>query len=436
MSQPFRAMLFAIGTLAVLASALASVPADAQSRKKKKQIAPAAKTEPMVPNLNIAGTYTFTRIMGRRVRDVDLAMSRMTFDERLNVQGQTACNGFSTRIKRGPDTRHLLVFEPPIATEMACGPKQMNAQQTTFDLLGRTANIASTGDVVSLFNENNLVIAQLTKSAHSNGPTNASPKEANPTRAEVQPVARIETGDYTLAELNGAPVALQGTAASAEQPKLAPNTRLLPVIPTLFLRDSNSVSGLAGCNRYTGSLVLGQNGQTRIGPLGVSKRACLDRAVSRLETDLLSAFQRAVRVEITSANIELLGANGARIARFSNAAVAATPDNAFEQQKWTLRLINGGSVSITSRPDMTFDGGRISGFSGCNRFSGGYTRQGNRLQISQIVSTRMACTNPAQSRTETQFLSALRTISQMTQAGQTLILRAQDGGSTLVFDAS
>lgn len=34
---------------------------------------------------------------------------------------------------------------------------------------------------------------------------------------------------------------------------------------------------------------------------------------------------------------------------------------------------------------------RISGFSGCNRFSGSYQRSGEQLTFSELFSTRMAC---------------------------------------------
>jgi len=52
---------------------------------------------------------------------------------------------------------------------------------------------------------------------------------------------------------------------------------------------------------------------------------------------------------------------------------------------------------------------RVNGFSGCNRLTGGYTLDGNRLTLSQTAGTLMACPNGMD--TERAFLDALRQVN-------------------------
>lgn len=53
---------------------------------------------------------------------------------------------------------------------------------------------------------------------------------------------------------------------------------------------------------------------------------------------------------------------------------------------------------------ITFDGaGRVSGYGGCNTFSGSYEQQGKRLQISQLVGTQRACAGDGMAREEEFF---------------------------------
>ncbi|MDF7031633.1 META domain-containing protein, partial [Escherichia coli] len=51
--------------------------------------------------------------------------------------------------------------------------------------------------------------------------------------------------------------------------------------------------------------------------------------------------------------------------------------------------------------------GVVSGYSGCNRFSGPYEKLASGMRFGNLVSTRMAC-DPARMELETAFLEALK----------------------------
>lgn len=61
----------------------------------------------------------------------------------------------------------------------------------------------------------------------------------------------------------------------------------------------------------------------------------------------------------------------------------------FEGTDWRVTAINGQ----TSPPGLSlrFSGGQLSGYLGCNRFSGPYRVAGNLLIVRPIAMTQMAC---------------------------------------------
>ena len=67
-------------------------------------------------------------------------------------------------------------------------------------------------------------------------------------------------------------------------------------------------------------------------------------------------------------------------------------DLSFENTKWILKTIDGVEVkhSIT-QAFITFTEDRVSGFSGCNSFSGTYYLSGSVLKLDEIISTMRGC---------------------------------------------
>lgn len=73
---------------------------------------------------------------------------------------------------------------------------------------------------------------------------------------------------------------------------------------------------------------------------------------------------------------------------------AVLPPANLSGTRWTIVSINGRDV-LPSRPtEVRFEGGRISGRAGCNRFSGPYSSDGKRLSVATMMTTRMACADP------------------------------------------
>lgn len=79
--------------------------------------------------------------------------------------------------------------------------------------------------------------------------------------------------------------------------------------------------------------------------------------------------------------------------------------------RWKLTELMGQAVP-TTEPDLTpylqfGEDGRVSGFAGCNQFTGAYETEGLRLTFKPMASTQKACLNAS---VEQQFLSTLQGI--------------------------
>lgn len=83
---------------------------------------------------------------------------------------------------------------------------------------------------------------------------------------------------------------------------------------------------------------------------------------------------------------------------------------------WVWRSDAGPVLSVDVGAD-----GSVSGFAGCNRFSGHAAVEGGGLRFSGLSSTRMFCAEPGVMRVEQEFLEALA-----------LALLSVDGDGSLV----
>lgn len=79
--------------------------------------------------------------------------------------------------------------------------------------------------------------------------------------------------------------------------------------------------------------------------------------------------------------------------------------------------------------------GSITGFGGCNQFSGDYEVATNALSIGQISSTRMACEEPINSY-ELTFLESLQIANTASRLDARLVLRDSSGSILTRFTAT
>ena len=87
---------------------------------------------------------------------------------------------------------------------------------------------------------------------------------------------------------------------------------------------------------------------------------------------------------------------------------AANGTAPLEKTYWEATQVGGipvQHIEHVREPHVVLDAGQISGADGCNRFTGRYELRGDRIHISALATTRMACENTQ--RVERAFTAAL-----------------------------
>jgi|GEM_PF-706595 len=105
------------------------------------------------------------------------------------------------------------------------------------------------------------------------------------------------------------------------------------------------------------------------------------------------------------------------------------------------RLVSLGEMAspdvVPQSMELTaeFEGDRLFGSGGCNRFTGGFETQGNQLSVGPLASTFMACEPPIADQ-ETRYLAALQGAQryEINEQGQLLIFyETEEGMGVLQF---
>ena len=161
---------------------------------------------------------------------------------------------------------------------------------------------------------------------------------------------------------------------------------------------ADGISARAGCNTMGGEAHLDGNQLVLDGGLSMTEMGCPQ---PRMDQDAWLA-------EVLSSG-PALGLVGDRLsvtsADYSLAMVdekTVNPDRALEGTEWTLTGILSGSGetgAVSSIPadvtaTVTFDAGVLSADVGCNRIHGSYTVGAERIVVSGLTSTKMACPGP------------------------------------------
>lgn len=103
---------------------------------------------------------------------------------------------------------------------------------------------------------------------------------------------------------------------------------------------------------------------------------------------------------------------------------------ALKDVEWVLRDMPGATL-VGPAPTATFDTeGRVYGFGGCNRFTGGFTLDGENLSFTPLASTRMACVS---ANVEDAYLDRLALVARYRIENDDLVLGDAEGNALLIF---
>jgi len=91
-------------------------------------------------------------------------------------------------------------------------------------------------------------------------------------------------------------------------------------------------------------------------------------------------------------------------------------------------VISGTEVTLELK-----ENGQAAGSGGCNSFGGQYQVQGENISFSQIISTKMACTNAGIMDQENRYLQALQSANSFSLTTTGLTIRYNNGSGSLNF---
>jgi heat shock protein HslJ len=110
------------------------------------------------------------------------------------------------------------------------------------------------------------------------------------------------------------------------------------------------------------------------------------------------------------------------------ATAAPGPSVPLTDVHWRLVELEGApalSPSVGRTANLRFAGSdaRVTGFTTCNNLFGGYDRPGrDRIRLTNLASTRMACVDPALAQQEQRFMAVLQRVERFAIARDTLTL--------------
>ena len=104
----------------------------------------------------------------------------------------------------------------------------------------------------------------------------------------------------------------------------------------------------------------------------------------------------------------------------------------FEGTPWVLTAGLDAPGVEEHAPSVTFEGGKVSGSAGCNRFQGSFTSSGDTLELGELAVTLMGCPEPAAS-VEEEFLAVFEQVERWRMEDDELVLADADGSELLRF---
>lgn len=156
--------------------------------------------------------------------------------------------------------------------------------------------------------------------------------------------------------------------------------------------DEQRVSGNAGCNSIMGTYTLEPNNKISFSAMATTRMACPDSKIK--ESEVLIIFKSTDTFSVSNGQLVLYQGNIV-LATF---AKAIDHEDSITEKYWKLKTLNGKAIVMSEGQarEQNFilksNNNQLTGFAGCNQFSGEFTLEDNqRIRFSQIATTMMAC---------------------------------------------
>jgi len=334
-------------------------------------------------------TFVSTAVEGYEL--VEGTQVELTFDgDRLGFSAGCNSGGGTWSV----DGDVLVVPAGMAMTEMACEPSALMDQETwAAALLTSRPTVALDGDTMTLTAAGGEVV------------TFTDREVADPDRPLEGTTWNVESF-------------IEADAVSSIALARTPN----------MVFEGGTVALDTGCNRGSGSYELTDTDLT-FGPVATTRAACADQAGTDAERAVLATLTGTSTYEIDA---DVLTLRTGEIGLILRAADSAGGLEGLEGVTWTLDSIVDANTT-TAAPELdrpatlSFDGGTVSIETGCNGGSGAYEVAGDSVMFGPIITTLIACPDPA-GAIEQSVLAVLADTVTFAVADGTLTLTKGDQG--------
>ncbi|NAS88762.1 hypothetical protein C4E24_03350 [ANME-1 cluster archaeon AG-394-G21] len=197
--------------------------------------------------------------------------------------------------------------------------------------------------------------------------------------------------------------------------------------------ENGSINGNAGCNNYFGGYTIDDNKINISKYLGSTRMYCDPEEKMQQEYLYLEMLGNVTTYTIEGNQLTL--STDDNVSLVYNATEA--PEFDLEGNTWTLTSFMEGDDVQSPIQNTTitayFENGSITGNAGCNNYFGGYTVDGNAINISKALGTTMMYCEPEEvMQQEYLYLEMLGNVTTCTIAENQLTLSTGDN-KTLVY---
>lgn len=197
--------------------------------------------------------------------------------------------------------------------------------------------------------------------------------------------------------------------------------------------DNNKISGFAGCNTLKANYTVKNGSQIQFWQLSSTKMMCAPYDM-KVENELMEALKTADNYTLRNGQLMLNVGRRAPLAVF-----AVKSKNKALNTSWSLKKLNGKKVTRLPNQEkeqgfMLRTGGKMTGFAGCNDFTGNYTLSGKSTITfnPNMAMTRKAC--PDVKLNEQKFLKIFKNVKRYYVKENTLILKNASNKVVAVFE--
>ena len=186
------------------------------------------------------------------------------------------------------------------------------------------------------------------------------------------------------------------------------------------------MSGNGGCNGFGGTFSLNKDEFT--GSKIISTMMFCDNQ----ESSLFKLLDGKSKLTLKGDDLTF-SQNGKTTLVFTRAQPLSAADLA---GVWKLQSINGKSEAETEIKKMptlefNFSERRLSGNAGCNRYNGAFTLENNVLNVTPLVTTRMACPNNMEM--ENEFVKTFTGKIDLEKESDNQLVMKKDGRTIITF---